>query len=375
MSSSRTASSSTPSRVRSTGLASAALLHFTAGGSGITATVVTQGASGLDFADAGTGTCDTNGTGHTYSAGDTCSVNVTLTPKYAGPRYGAVQLLNGSRSVIATATHLRHRPGAADPVPEQSDYHASGRRLQLSLGRGRGRCSGNVYVADYGPTARCKEMPAGCVTSSCVTTLGGGFSYPYGVAVDGAGNIYVADYLRQQVKEMPPGCASSSCVTTLGGGFSQPYRRCGGRERQRLCRLIRTTSAVKEMPPGCAPPVASRRWAAASAHLGAWRWTAAATSTSRLRQQRGEGDAPRLRFLQLRDDAGRRIQPALMAWRWTASGNVYVADSATPVKEMPAGCPSASCVTTLGSGFDVPTGVAAGLRAATSMSPIAVTTR
>jgi large repetitive protein len=38
-----------------------------------------------------------------------------------------------------------------------------------------------------------KEMPAGCASSSCVTTLGGGFGNPFGVAVDGSGNVYVAD--------------------------------------------------------------------------------------------------------------------------------------------------------------------------------------
>jgi len=67
-----------------------------------------------------------------------------------------------------------------------------------------------------------EEMPAGCASSSCVTTLGGGFFQPYGVAVDGSGNVYVADTYNSAVKEMPAGCASSSCVTTLGGGFFDP---------------------------------------------------------------------------------------------------------------------------------------------------------
>jgi DNA-binding beta-propeller fold protein YncE len=140
--------------------------------------------------------------------------------------------------------------------------------------------SGNVYVADYGHNA-VKEMPAGCTSSSCVTTLGGGFSYPTGVAVDGSGNVYVADYNNNAVKEMPAGCTSSSCVTTLGGGFSGPHWRGGGRQRQRLRR--------------------------------------------RLRQQCGEGDARRLHVLQLRDHAGRRLQqPEGVAV--DGSGNVYVAD-------------------------------------------------
>ena len=39
--------------------------------------------------------------------------------------------------------------------------------------------------------------------------LGGGFLAPSGVAVDGSGNLYVAEYDNNAVKEMPAGCASS----------------------------------------------------------------------------------------------------------------------------------------------------------------------
>jgi len=49
-----------------------------------------------------------------------------------------------------------------------------------------------------------EEMPAGCANSSCVTPLGGGFLEPYDVAVDGAGNVYVADAGTTWLKEMPP---------------------------------------------------------------------------------------------------------------------------------------------------------------------------
>ena len=170
--------------------------------------MVTEGASGLDFADAGTGTCDTNGTGHTYSNGDTCSVKVTLTPKYAGPRYGAVQLLNGSRSVIATALIYGTGLGPQIQFPSNPTIAPLGGGFSYPFGVAVDG-AGNIYVADAGNTA-VKEMPAGCATSSCVTTLGGGFSYPYGVAVDGAGNIYVADTVDSKVKEMPPGCSTSS---------------------------------------------------------------------------------------------------------------------------------------------------------------------
>ena len=66
--------------------------------------------------------------------------------------------------------------------------------------------NGNVYVANYNGVT---EMPPGCASSSCETTLGGGFNQPTGVAVDGSGNVYIADYNNNAVKEMPPCCASS----------------------------------------------------------------------------------------------------------------------------------------------------------------------
>jgi YVTN family beta-propeller protein len=81
-------------------------LYFTftaAGYLGSLPAVLTQGTTGLDFTDAGTGTCTTNGTAHTYAADDTCTVNVKFTPRFAGMRNGSVQLLNSSGAAIATA--------------------------------------------------------------------------------------------------------------------------------------------------------------------------------------------------------------------------------------------------------------------------------
>ncbi len=61
------------------------------------------------------------------------------------------------------------------------------------------------------------------------------FSSPRGVAVDGSGNVYVADYGGSKVYEMTPNCASGStaCITTLGNGTMASHElslsRCGGR--------------------------------------------------------------------------------------------------------------------------------------------------
>ena len=75
--------------------------------------------------------------------------------------------------------------------------------------------AGNVYVADNGNNAVKKIAPDGIT----VTTLGSGFNQPIGVAVDAAGNVYVADAGNNAVKKIAP---DGITITTLGSGFNQP---------------------------------------------------------------------------------------------------------------------------------------------------------
>ena len=58
--------------------------------------------------------------------------------------------------------------------------------------------------------------------SGAVSTLGSGFNNPMGVAVDGSGNVFVADAANNAVKEIVAvgGVVSSaSTVNTVGSGF------------------------------------------------------------------------------------------------------------------------------------------------------------
>jgi Putative binding domain, N-terminal/NHL repeat len=68
--------------------------------------------------------------------------------------------------------------------------------------------AGNVYIADAVHNA----IEKWTATSNTLTTLVSGLNRPYGVAVDSVGNVYFADTYNQAIKEW---VAASSNVTTL----------------------------------------------------------------------------------------------------------------------------------------------------------------
>jgi len=82
------------------------------------------------------------------------------------------------------------------------------------------------YIGDQGNNA-VKGMPSECASSSCVTTLAAAFSIRRPLAVDGSANVYVADTNNSFREGDAPGCASAGCVTMLGGGFDFPLGRGG----------------------------------------------------------------------------------------------------------------------------------------------------
>lgn len=61
---------------------------------------------------------------------------------------------------------------------------------------------GNLYIADAG-LPYIVRVPSGCKSQSCATLLGSGFSSPAGVAVDGGGNVFVIDSGAGDVVEIP----------------------------------------------------------------------------------------------------------------------------------------------------------------------------
>ena len=73
--------------------------------------------------------------------------------------------------------------------------------------------AGDLFIADSGANT-VWEIPTGSTTPAA---LGERFNAPQGVAVDGAGNVYVADTGNNQIVEIPVvnGALSTSAQTTL----------------------------------------------------------------------------------------------------------------------------------------------------------------
>jgi sugar lactone lactonase YvrE len=191
---------------------------FLVGGSIASPAVLTQGSSKQDYVDAGTGSCTTNGASHVYKPGDSCTVDVIFTPKHAGPRLGSVQLTNTSGALVATA--LVSGAGMAPQVVFSSNTS------QKMLGSGFQSANavaidgtGNVFVADTKNNAVKEILAAGGYTT--VKTLGSGFSSPSAIAVDGDGNVFVADAGNKAVKEIVS-VGGYKMVNTLGGNFMHP---------------------------------------------------------------------------------------------------------------------------------------------------------
>lgn len=101
--------------------------------------------------------------------------------------------------------------------------------------------SGNVYVADTNNQAVRKISPAGNVTtlagavgvagSADGTGTAARFNYPFSLAVDASGNVYVADLWNSTIRKITP----EGVVTTLAGVAKTPGTADGQGNVARFC--------------------------------------------------------------------------------------------------------------------------------------------
>jgi hypothetical protein len=209
--------------VGSTSATAALVFTFSEGGAIGTPVVTTEGASGLDFYNTKTGSCNK---GVTFATGATCTINVTFSPKSSGALYGAATLTNSSGAPIANAYFqgVGEAPSIAF-LPSAASTVGSG----LSSPDGIAvDTKGDVFISEKSAN-KVIELPAG---SSTPVVIGSGLSSPADLALDGAGAVYILDSGNHRVvKEAPTSSGYAQSVvftetTVTSGGVTtttSPY--------------------------------------------------------------------------------------------------------------------------------------------------------
>jgi len=182
--------------------------------------ILTTGAPDLDFKAKANDTSTTLCKAQTYASAATCTVDVTFAPLAPGARNGAVEILDGSGSVLAM-TYI-HGIGVGPQVaftPWVEVFRGSGFNLPEGLAVD---ANGNIFVAD-GMNGAVKEVLAADDYATIKTiNLVSSSSYPIGVAVDGAGNLFVSDHSYATVDEILA-VGGYTTIRSIGSGFRDPF--------------------------------------------------------------------------------------------------------------------------------------------------------
>jgi hypothetical protein len=164
--------------------------------------VLAAGSPNLDFTAQTGGSC---GVGAAYGAGATCTVEVQFAPLATGLRTGAVVLASAT-GVLGTTYLIGTGKGTAAAL------NYPGVTEVIGTGFGSPGCvavdgAGDVFVADAGGKSIAgglyKETFSLATGSYTQTAIGSGFTGPLCVAIDGAGNLFVTDSPGVLYKETP----------------------------------------------------------------------------------------------------------------------------------------------------------------------------
>lgn len=187
--------------------------------------VLTLGAGGKDFQSVSGGTCAAGG----FSSGNSCTVNVTFNPVAPGLRSGAVVLYDNNSPANALSTVFISGIGVGPMdtfIPAKSVtniYPSSFELAPMSVAVDAG---GNVFFDDE--EGSIYEMPWNGSSYGTPVKISGSFSLSYsisGIAIDGAGNVFVADHSNQEIVEIPwtgsgYGAPASIPLTGFSGGIN-----------------------------------------------------------------------------------------------------------------------------------------------------------
>lgn len=337
---------------------------------------LTGGAKNLDFSIDPTnpGTCMNGDAVTTYS---TCTVNVRFTPKYSGLRRGSVELTNTAGAVLAEANVYGTGTGAQ--VAWNNPAASASTATQIGTGWTRPTDvavdgAGNVFVADNFNNS-VSMVPPGCQQQQCIETLGGGFYNPWGIAIDGADNVYVADTEDNEVKEIPQGCTSASCVITMGGSYNGPQDVAVDRLGN-IYVADNFDNAIKEIPAGCTATLFASRACSVKTLGGGFNDPTSVGVDAAGNVYESDINATAIKEIPLSCIEGANNASCVVTLpgefgkvrriAFDSAGDIYVADAGSTapsglgsaIREIPVGCTTSACVQTLVSGLNVATGIA-----------------
>ncbi len=224
-----------------------------------TVEILTVGAPNLDFAQGtGASSCPTT----TFSAGNTtCTESVVFTPTAPGLRVGAVVLLDASGNLLGSQLISGTgsgglgvlTPGNMAPVAGQQGLYTEvgdgGQATSAQLNLPSSAVvdgAGNMYIADSqhnrirmvcdvtkAPTPTATIKGTTCTQAGIISTIAGNgnpgaagnggaassatVNSPTDLAIDGAGNLYIADTGNNEIREID---AATGIISLVAGGGS-----------------------------------------------------------------------------------------------------------------------------------------------------------
>jgi sugar lactone lactonase YvrE len=186
--------------------------------------------------------------GGSNASGTTCTVPITFTPAFPGLRQVPLQVVTSNGNVnfsltgFGTGPQAAFVPGIVNTVAGNgySDSNGNGTysgdngpaiRASLNLPQGVAvDALGNIYIVDWNNNVIRKVNSRGIITTIAGNgTLG--FSgdgnaatsaqlhHPHGVAVDGAGNLYIADTVNYRIRKVD----ANGIITTVAGNGTHQY--------------------------------------------------------------------------------------------------------------------------------------------------------
>jgi sugar lactone lactonase YvrE len=185
--------------------------------------VVSEGATSMDFLGVSGGNCTV---GESYQLNSTCTVRVSFKPRYPGLRRGAVVLSNSEGNPIAAVfvygngegPRSGFLPGTQSPVYFNSQTFPE--RIAVDA-------NGDVYLINSLSNSNTVWKVTAAANGYTQTAIGSGLASPNGLAIDGAGNLYITDSDEfRVVKETPTarGYTQSVAVNLPASTYpSEPY--------------------------------------------------------------------------------------------------------------------------------------------------------